>query len=122
MKPYDVEEAKREVEKEKTIAINHATAAIDDAARRAITQLEVQARTFAALPKDLGTLYRDASNAIFAEIDLAAMFPPGHTFHRSVQAQLDVRIDGYSPRMNTLVATVPAKKHRMIIFFVPIDE
>lgn len=121
MKPYDVEAAKREVIEAGERIASTLQARVAQATEEAIAKLEIQARTFADLPKDLGTLYRDASNAIFAEIDLLGMFPPGYSFHASPQVQLDVRIDGYSPRMNTLVATIPAKKHRMIVFFVPIE-
>jgi hypothetical protein len=121
MKPYDVDAARREVTEEARKAADNAQSRIADAALAAIAKLEVQTRTFESLPKDIGALYRDASNAIFAEIDPVTTFASGTVLPSKVQAQLDVRLAGYHVHSGQLTADIPSKKHRMIVFFIPID-
>ena len=114
MKPYDVEAAKADVAAESERVACSAKAAIERAGYEAIHKLEVQAAAFAVMPRDLSALFTQASYVEIRELRREG-FPGGSKFH--VDAQIVA--NGYP---TCFTVDLPSKPHRLIAFFVPIEE
>jgi len=119
MKPYDVEQAKADVEAKAKDATAMARQMIEEERVAAIKRLEVQAATFAEMPKGVADLMRGASHVWIEEIVGDGGIVAGVEFQnvwiihtngaRTNLGRYDKRID------------LPNKKHRMIAFFVPME-
>ncbi len=119
MKPYDVDQAVKDVNSSARRVLEQAGAAIEGARLEAVRSLEVQARAFADMPRDLATLFKGATYVAIEEIvpDRGVL-----DFHG-----IDLRTSGgprtiYPRGFPGEKVELPAKKHRVIVFFIPVDE
>ena len=119
MKPYDVEQAKADVEARAKDATAMARRMIEEERVAAIHKLEVQAATFAEMPKGVSDLMKSASHVWIEEIvgdgGIAGVeFQNSYIIHRNGSRTVLTR--QYQKRID-----LPDKKHRMIAFFVPME-
>ena len=120
MKPYDLEQAKKAVASATEGMIRQAADVIKQVGEERARVLEVQASAFAELPRDLSSLFRDASAVVIDEID----FSNGPAKLQAV----DIRTDHDHRQINRArgyfdegLGELPAKKHRVLVFFIPIE-
>lgn len=114
-KPYDVEQAKVEILAEAVRRQECAKDAIDEVALAAVKRLEEQAKTFAQLPKDVGSLFVESSAVMIGA------FEPSPFPYFDSPIISDILVHG-SFGQHTVVCranvSVPKKKHRVLVFFV----
>jgi len=128
MKPYDVEQAKADVAVATREEVNRAVAGVEEAGDNAARRLEVQAQAFKEMPKDIAALYTAASFVATDEIDFGRMTRErGHKSESVAIAggRIQVFVQGIGEvtigDFGRHDAILPAKKHRMIAFFVPME-
>lgn len=120
MKPYDVEQAKADVNRTAAEALDRLGAAIEGARIAAIEKLEVQASAFAELPRDVGSLFTSAAFVAIHEIN--SINAPGAVGGK-VTVNYGVRFNGatmISPAQEAPV--IPTGKYRAIFLLLPIEE
>lgn len=133
MKPFDVEQAKQQVKEFTKGLVDVNREEIDRVAAAAIKRMEAEAGAFKDLKSEtFGSLFRDASAVLFEEITAhplpSSVREPGH-----LEVHADIRIGGPGgtqiianlPRYdgsNRGVTLIPNQKHRMIVFFIPVEE
>lgn len=113
-KPYDVEQAKADILAEAARRLEVTKDAINEAAINALKRLEEEAKTFAQMPKDVGSLFSEASAVM-----IGAYMP---AYDREVEIGDLVgftRGDGQFVLAKDMHVKVPAKKHRVLVFFIP---
>jgi hypothetical protein len=118
MKPYDVEEARTDLKNACLEAEGRARLAIIQAAEEAIKRLEIQARAFADLPRDLPSLFMEASHVEIAELDPKA---EGFETRDHMPVNFGVRLYG-RPMLRTKELRLPFRKHRVLVFMIPMED
>lgn len=116
-KPFDVEQAKREIEEKAAKEMEAAASRIAGAVDEAIRRLEVEARAVEAIGKsDVAALYRGASKVIVEEVT------PGPHRYGDGTTPFWIRVGFGVGERHLPETTISAKPHRMIVFLLPIDE
>lgn len=133
MKPYDVEQAKAEIRERAKALVDVNREEIDRVVESALKRLEAEAGAFKDLKSEtLGSLFRDAS-AVLIEEFTAHPVPSHLKDPGNLEVHMDLRIGGPDgtqisaglPRYEGShrgMALIPNQKHRMIVFFMPVEE
>lgn len=127
MKPFDVEQAKQQVKEFTKGLVDVNREEIDRVAAAAIKRMEAEAGAFKDLKSEtFGSLFRDASAVLIDEIEKQSA-PSGD---RALDVNF-VRVEmggprGYvqqhiGPRSGEHIQ-IPNQKHRVLIFFIPVEE
>jgi hypothetical protein len=123
MKPYDVEQAKEEILAAAKSAQIGSDVTIGTATNEAIRKLEVQARAFADLPRDLSSLFKDASFVEIGEIDPKTWRISPEVDQLSVSLGGPIIIYGRQIMIGSgKERMIPNKKHRILVFMIPMED
>lgn len=123
-KPYDVEQAKKDVVQRGAEAIDSARNAINAATEAAVEKLVLQAKTFAQMPPDVGTLFEASSHVLVEEITPRSL-PLGDGSRPPLTIDMVAGVienGAMTNRINPRMIELPPKRHRLVAFFLPIED